>query len=191
MVLKHRRGSGFTLIELVVAAAILSVISISIFSYSMMSNRIFKSGAADNTLKQQGMNIGEQLRNDLNRMTNTVAGGWTYTLNTSISGNLIIGYDHVTKSNTYGNTVTWRVEYSALDPDNGLDDDGDGSIDEMDLVRVENGFSVVKSSNIPEGTFRISETGKVITFQIFFSKFVGEASKTVTHNTNPISITLQ
>jgi len=191
MALTKSRQSGFTLVELTVAAAITSMITIAILQFFSQSDDFFASNQTRSQLEQDALNIAEAIRNDLDKCCTDVASGWDLTDNTSFTGKFVTGYDYNAGENLYGSTVIWRVEASDTDPDNGTDDDGDGSIDEMQLVRLVDGVKVIKSDNIPKGSFRLDQMNDVISFQLFFEKYVYQTNSTITFSTNTIRFSMQ
>ena len=90
--------------------------------------------------------------------------------------------------------MTWQLQYGADDIDDGIDNDGDGLIDEMELVRTMTGVdgsSTVKTANVPEGSFSLSKLGNLITVQLTLSVYIPDSDQTISFAANSVSVALQ
>jgi prepilin-type N-terminal cleavage/methylation domain-containing protein len=185
------RKKGFTLLELIVAVAISGTLGAAVFGYFLNSERMMAKNSSRSEIEQLALNLCEEMRNDLSLCRNLPDSGWDLIPNASFTGRMVTAYDYATETNTYGSTVIWRVEQDPFDPVNGADDDGDGNIDEMQLVRVLDGVAKVRCTQIRADGFTLTINGNVVTIQLFFSDYIYQTKSIVTFNTNPLSVTLQ
>lgn len=180
---------GFTLLEVAIAIVIVGTLTAAVFNMFSHSDKLFDKNKARMELERAGLNVAEAMRNDLTRMTSVAGGDWSLTPNVSFTGKQVIGYDTATDSNLYGSTIIWRIEYGT-DIANDIDDDNDGLIDEMDLVRVVDGVSSIKANNVREDSMVLTESGSVITYQFTLDKYVGKTTSTLSFTTTTRKFTL-
>jgi len=134
-----RRRGGFSLLELVVATAILSLVLGAMGIVQMRTRDASRIGAAREQLESL-------CRRTLDRVAEELQGVGHSLLFPDPSTNLGTGsimYQHPTSVSATG-VVTWdtpsrlALELDADELDNGVDDDGDGLIDERRLVLTRN-----------------------------------------------------
>lgn len=186
---KTDRQGGFTLLEMMVAIAIFSVIMGSVYMIMFSSNRNMNKSETIALLEQQSLDIIYRMREDLLGMSDDAAAGWTNT-STSFSGPKVIDYDFDTSTPTYGDTISWSVAYDDGESDNGADDDGDGLIDEMKLIRTEGSQTDVISRRLQENGFTFTHDSGKATISLVFVGWVRTMNEIVTKTVSDSDISL-
>jgi prepilin-type N-terminal cleavage/methylation domain-containing protein len=137
----HRRAArrGFTLLELVVATALLSLVLGAVGLVQMRARDASRNGIArdqvETACRRALDRVAEELQGVGHSMlfpdpsTNLGAGSLTYQHPTSVTAGGVVIWDNPS-------SLTLQLEPGEFD--NGLDDNGDGLIDERELVLTQN-----------------------------------------------------
>jgi prepilin-type N-terminal cleavage/methylation domain-containing protein len=183
------RRAGFSLVELMVVTAILSVVVAAVTMVLISSSRGQRTGVAVSDIHADGRRILDTLSDDLRR--SIVAAGLPE-LDQNANGKdwtiriaKVTGYDSL--GLTFGTPIVYTVEIAPGEADNGADDDGDGLVDERRLVREDTdaGTSVVLTDQIRgdvAGGFAIAATG-ARTYQITVTLETTDAARRVVRRT--------
>lgn len=157
---------GLTLIEVVIVIAVLSIVLLGTIGALTETSRstIEVSQRAD--LRAQGSAALRRLERDLSSADFTnpldVVGsfnGTTFDASAALSAENAIelqpvtGWNSTTDQPTLGPAVVWYFRMDTgrtAEADNGADDDGDGLVDERELVRQSGGLAVVVLEDIME-----------------------------------------
>lgn len=129
------RKAGFTLIELVIASVITGILAGGITQVMLGGSGAFRMGVTVADLETRTART-------LERMSREIAAADAGTMSPAdpAGGNWI---EFRTPESTAGKTIIWgprlryRVELAPLELNNGVDDNGNGLIDEGVLVRIE------------------------------------------------------
>lgn len=129
------RRSGYTLVELAISMALATIATGSLFTLSTNLLAAFRSGSAVATLQSQGgqtlQQVNKLLRNARRENLSMGVGEWGGTLQfqraQGFGGGVAL----------WGDWQRVAVVDSLGDPDDGVDNDGDGLIDEKRLVWIE------------------------------------------------------
>jgi prepilin-type N-terminal cleavage/methylation domain-containing protein len=145
------RRAGFTLLELVIATALLSLVLGAVGLVQMRARDGAKAGMGRELVETH-------CRRTLDRVAEELQGVGHSLLFPDPStqlGTSSITYQHPVSVSPTG-VVTWDAPSSLIlqleagETDNGLDDDGDGLIDERRLVLTRNGVSTVLCTGLTE-----------------------------------------
>ncbi|MGE4158860.1 MAG: PilW family protein [Planctomycetota bacterium] len=184
------KNSGFSLLEVMIAMALLSMLSAGLYTFLLVSENALRENDSLAQLESETLTAIEKICNDLLKCTDNAASGWTLTPS-SFAADIIDGYDYDTSSNTYGDTVAWSLAYSDGETNNGADDNGNNLVDEMTLTRSVNGVGVVVCDHVAEDGLTLSKNGKVITISLSLQGYVLQSNKTLTKTISPITVTLR
>ncbi len=142
------RPRGLTLVEVAVSTFVFSIAVAIALTAGVNMNRAATDGMQYSHISTIGSTVLDRLAEDIaDADLNTItmpnpAGSQTVTFQR------VTGYNQTTGSLTLSAAITylWRIDPSELP--NGLDDDGNGVIDEGQIVRNENGVDVILSDHI-------------------------------------------
>lgn len=135
---QRKHQGGYTLIELMVSMSLLTSLVISVFLVTQRSSDAFRTGAVAAELQSNSVRA---LRRVADRIQTSTEGRLTPRLVSPFSSPSVefqrpIGFD--------GETVVWgdaesiAFELDPLEADDGIDNDGDGLVDEGRIVWTEN-----------------------------------------------------
>ncbi|MBI2901588.1 MAG: prepilin-type N-terminal cleavage/methylation domain-containing protein [Planctomycetes bacterium] len=152
---------AFTLIEVMIATAILAVVVVMVYAMLKSSTDAFAAGG-----RRAGLN--KQARDLLDRLAAEIADAGVSTLQppfpngaTALTFRRNTGYTG--GAITFGAPITYAFAYEPGEYDNGIDDNQDGRVDEGRLVRTENnGDSVILSRDIAEGGITFTQAGNTV-----------------------------
>lgn len=169
------RQGGVTLLELLIAAAILAVIGAMMMSILLTTSNTYNSEVSAVTLDQNG-------RWAMDRITEDVRGAVASTrqivvtgADTSVTFRPNVGY--FGGALQLGNPITYKVQLMPGEIDDGLDNNGNGLIDERQLVRIQNGVTTAISPWVQKGGFRVVDLGQSLSITLVLEKTDG-AGKT-------------
>lgn len=124
---RQSRTAGFTLLEIMIALALFAIISGSALQMSLSGSGAYRLGISVADLEMRSGRAVERLVRELSAASADTLdpadpdGGGSLTFQMPVGG---------------PQTVTFRVELAPLEIRNGVDDNGDGLIDEGLLVRI-------------------------------------------------------
>ena len=130
--------AGFTFVEMMIGVVILTIIAGTIAVVSKTGTGTFRSSVANES-------VNGKLRRAIQRIAKELSGSATSTLvptpfaplgSSSLTFQQATGYEN--GAAVWGPSVQFQFEYAPQELDNGVDDDGNGLIDEGILVRIEN-----------------------------------------------------
>jgi prepilin-type N-terminal cleavage/methylation domain-containing protein len=135
----QRRSAGFTLIEMMVSSVILSILLGAVVMFQMQSNELTRDSAARAQVETEARRVIDQIATELTGVGHSL-------LVPDPLGTL--GTDTITFQKPLAVSATGVVTWStrtriglvidAGEVQNGVDDDGDGLIDERNLVMTRN-----------------------------------------------------
>ena len=137
--MKYSRQSGFTMIEMVIVAAIFAIVMNSAVTTMRSGQKSFEQSVSSTVLSSRANRV-------LNRIARRMTSGGSSVLDQLDSAPL--SEDSVTFQDIQGfsngapiwsDDVQILLEYDEGETDNDIDDDGDGLIDECRIVQVESG----------------------------------------------------
>jgi prepilin-type N-terminal cleavage/methylation domain-containing protein len=157
-----RMRKGFTLVEVMIVVIMLSIMMVASIKFLMDNQQTYVSMLVSSTTEHEGrrilQNITEQVRN---------LGHSTFTTKpvdpglNEIAAKEILSYDSATSTITYDTeAVTIGTQYSTGESDNGVDDNGNGLIDEMDVYLKKGTETSIFATHIMENglTFTLSQS---------------------------------
>ena len=138
---KRKNQKGFTLIEVVISAGILAIMMVVVYALLASSTRSFQQQSVqvwlDGNARDQCDRISRELL-DAGRST-------LFPLNpnnsTTLSFQRVTGFTG--GALVYGPVIQYSWVLDPAETDNGVDDDGDGLVDEGRLIRTEAGQTVI------------------------------------------------
>ena len=140
--MKNHRKSGFTLSEMAIAATIFSFVIGAPALLFLSVNRSYRNESFSSEMDRQARTILDAVSQQL-KLSETGSFTPPVTANliapnsiTSLDFAQVTGY--VGGAAVFGNRERIEFQYTAADPDDGLDNDSDGLIDEGRVVRIEN-----------------------------------------------------
>lgn len=142
----HARA-GFTLIELAVAIAILGLVMGSIMGVMESAKKGYGQGSTATLVQTLSRRALDRIASELEN-----AGQGTLLPNPlniacdDLVFQSVIGVDEVAGTPIFGNSTRLRFAYGGGDTNNGLDDDGDGLIDEGRVILTRNYLAANESS---------------------------------------------
>lgn len=133
-----RTRAGFTLLEMSISMGMLAVLLYAVGMVTLAGNRAFRAGQSRDA-------IGLRARRCLDRIADEIgmAGLGSLTPN-PVAPFGTSSLDLATPSGLVGGVVQWgsttriQLQYATDDPNDGVDNDGDGSIDDGRVVLVKN-----------------------------------------------------
>ena len=186
-----RRSAGFSLLELVVAASLGGVIlagAWNLFSGTTdcVALNVWKTGV-DTSVRT----VIERVKEDL-KDSGEDPGGVGYVISHPISATTVLDYVQFRKRiafdglpTDWGTEIKYElVESQGENPLNGVDDDGDGVVDERTLVRTQDGESIPIAHDVTniEFTRTAGNTGMAYFVDVTRTPKAGEALITVTRS---------
>jgi len=162
------KRSGLTLLEVVIASAILAMLTSLLYVTLKSSTDGYTAGSLQAGLNAQSRNLLEDMSWDLadagvGTLSPAFASG-----STTLTFQRNVGYS--SGAIAFGSSITYAFAYEPGESDNGLDDNGDGRIDEGRLIRTENGDSVVVSRDLSENGILFTQTGNTVRVQLTLEK---------------------
>lgn len=156
----RRRASGFSLIEVVIAVAILAVLFATLYSV------LFATSTAYTNMSQRGW-LEERTRIALDEMSKELRMADMDTVLVTVTNGVgsvdfrrPTGYATGSDSITWGPTIRYQYEPSTVDANsNGLADEGR-------VVRIENGVSTVLCDYVKQNGFIVTQTGGNLLIQV-------------------------
>lgn len=128
------RRAGFTLVEIAVSAAVLGLVMLTVGLVTMSGNKAYNAGMSRSRLGTQAQRALERIVSELEMagvggltpVPTAPAGSSTLTFRTPQSFTSgVVGW---------GSSTRIEFQYTAADPNDGADDDGDGFVDEGVVV---------------------------------------------------------
>jgi type II secretory pathway pseudopilin PulG len=136
---RRARGAGFTLLGTVMAVALLAVIALFLADGVLVSARVSRELSVENdllTAAQRGLaEMEDEIRNtsaDATQSGIAVTNGGA-----GLQFRTIAGFDTTANAPVWSGLITYRWELAPGERDNGIDDDGNGLVDEGRLVRLD------------------------------------------------------
>lgn len=151
---------GLTLIEVVIAASLAAVITLAAYGSLESATQAARTTQATSRLEESGRGVLDRIASDL-RQTSL----WRLSVNsgpasTTVACRPVEGAG--AGEPIFGAPVVYSDVYDAADPDNGKDDDRDGLIDEMEIVRTAGASTAAILVNVREGSFRVTWSGSAL-----------------------------
>lgn len=157
---RRARRAGFTLVEITISAAVLGLVMLSVGLVTSAGNRAYHAGMSRDRLGSQAQRALQRIVSELE-----MAGAGTLTpvpIAPVASSTLTFRAPQSWTSGVvgWGSTTTIAFQYTAAEPNDGVDDDGDGFADEGIVVLTRDvglasETSSVLASNVAE--FAIGE----------------------------------
>lgn len=155
---------GFSLVEVMVAIAILGILIVVVYSILGGSHRSFTTGVRLGDLQERARIVLDRMANELRLSaapqisTSTVNGAPSiaFRVNEGFSGGQI----------TWSTTIAYRFEFEPGELDNGLDDNNNKLIDEGMIIREKDGQKVVLTRDVLKGGVAFSVSGDRIEIQL-------------------------
>ena len=152
-----RLCAGFTLLEIVIVMLIFSIISTAALTLLISSQNVFGSGTTIANLENQARRIVEQLANEIQQSSVSrlspappalpeYLDSMTYQIN--------IGY--VNGVIQWSTPITLAFQYAAGETDDGIDNNGNGMIDEGFLTRTQDGVTQYITYWVKDDGFHLS-----------------------------------
>lgn len=132
---KTRRTSGFSLLEMVLSMAFLLVIIGGGYTVFMVANIGFSNQINHSALNNSGSNLQQRLRDEIMRADVSTITPSVMIDSKTITFQPVINY--TSGSPVLGSATTIQFSLATGETDNGVDDNGDGRIDEG-VVRFSN-----------------------------------------------------
>jgi prepilin-type N-terminal cleavage/methylation domain-containing protein len=140
--MKQARQSGFTLSEMVISATIFSVVIGAPAALFINVNKAYRNETFNQDMDRQARRVLDDISarlklSNLGQFSLPTAGNFLFPAFTNgFDFAAVTGY--VAGAPVTGMTERFRLEYTAEDPNDGLDNDSDGLIDEQRIAWVEN-----------------------------------------------------
>lgn len=169
---KITKETAFTLLEAIFVMSIFLIILLVVLTVADRGTKFYHTASTSASLL-------EAARKGLDRMATDLRGTGLSIITDGLGQPLVEGVAyqeiHLRRNPGYedtgipwdeGEAIIYRFEYEAQEPDNGVDDDNDGLIDEGVLVRVENGSPAQIVRNVKEGGLSLTLQGSQMVMRV-------------------------
>lgn len=154
------KKQGFTLLELMIAIAVLAILGALVFMMLKSMSDSYSTGSLHGGLNSETRDLLDRIAAEtadagITTLVPAFPNGSTtlaFRRNTGYAGGAIV----------FGAPITYAFVYEPGELNNGIDDNGDGRIDEGRLVRTENGDPVILSRDLAENGITFTQTGNTI-----------------------------
>jgi prepilin-type N-terminal cleavage/methylation domain-containing protein len=144
--MKTTKRAGFTLSEMVIAAVVFSIALGAPASLYVSTSRLYRNESAVRELEAISRTI---LGEIVGRVRLSSSGGTTLATLSTVDFQRTTGY--AAGAAVLGDPERFELRYTLADPDDGVDNDGDGLVDECSVAWVENqGLVTERSRRIGE-----------------------------------------
>ena len=131
---------GVTLIELMIYLAVLAILGAPLLMVTLSMSRASAEGDVTSLILERNRTalerIADEVRECRGTSVTTSADGWSLQFTT-------VTFDTATGTSVDGATVRYEIRVNGTETANGVDDDGDGLIDESSLFRISGGQEVM------------------------------------------------
>jgi len=167
------KQKGFTILEMVFAIGLLAVAAtLSIFamigSYQISSRTLVRT-----ELQEEVRALADRIVRDL-RFSSVSCDAWNFPdlePVTSFSFSQCTGFDPTTAFRTWGDVITYQLSLAPGETENGIDDNGDGLVDESALYYTRGSQpAVIIASNLVSGQTRFLREGNRVTIWLTAAK---------------------
>jgi len=178
--IRLKRMAGLTLLEVMIASALLTIIVLVLFSILSSSASTYAWGTVHADLNGQARDLLDRLTRELaDSSVSTFAPSFPKDSST-LTFRRTTGYS--AGKLTYGPPITYSFVFDPGEADNGIDDNRDGRVDEGRIVRAEGGQSVVLTRNAREGGLSFTQAfGNTVTIRVTLER-LDENRKLMTHD---------
>ena len=155
----NRKTSGFTMLEVMIASAILVIMASAIFSLLAGSSQFYSTSVSLEHIQEQSRRVVDEIAEEL-RMADQA----TLAI-TTVSGSHQIVFRRITGVTggvpQWSTNITWNYQTSAVDAN------GNRIVDEGRVVRTFNGRAITKCHNVEQGGgLSFTRTGDVILIRL-------------------------
>ena len=162
---RNNKQNGFTFVEVVVALSVFALIMLITLMALASSTSIYSTTAAMGNTQERARAIVDKIANELKFCGPDECDGWNFPDQTevkTISFSRPSGYDVGSSLKQWGAVITYSFQLDAGEVADGLDNDGDGLIDEAVLYRTENGTTVIEAKDLQYGNCSFYRVGHQI-----------------------------
>jgi len=162
--MKSSGEAGMTLVEVAVASAIFGLVIGMVFWVVLSGQRQVEADSPQAEIENMARRIVDEIAGELRKAGLSTLTPPTPVDSSSISFQLVSGYDPDTGALTYDpEVIQFRFQPSSADPVNGVDDDGDGVVDDGTLVREVTGkLPVILTPWAANGDFKVTLQGSAL-----------------------------
>ena len=182
----HRGGAGragFSLLEVVIYIAVLSLIASALYSVMSGSARQYEIGTKLSGIQEKGRKAMDELVAEL-RMADRDPGQFLVTtLNGSQQLQFRISTGFAGGNPVFGPPITWNCPTSTVDAN------GNRLVDEARLVRTQNGRSITKTHYVKQGGFSATVTGNNVVLRL--TMLTNDGYKKIIESTVESAVTLR
>jgi type II secretory pathway pseudopilin PulG len=161
---RDRSVAGFTLLELLIAVGLFTVITASIFTCLGVSQSAMVEGSAQGDMEFTARRVLDRIAQDFRAGVLTTLKPFAPTASSSASVSPATGYAN--GAVTLGTAISYAWISDPQDPVNGKDDDHDGSIDEGSVVRSVGAEKTTIASNVKSLSFTLAQNDLACTITL-------------------------
>lgn len=184
------KRSGFSLLELVIAVGILSLLMTGIFEVAITTDAVTVETDAMADLEKDTLKIIERLSAELRNVSDDPESGFEMN-QSSFTAALVTGWDYDANEPVYGEEVSWTLEYDGNEIDDGLDNDGDNLIDEMVLTRISEDGEEIICRNVGENGLIFTKNGQEIILSLTLVGYVWTTNSVISRTISPVTVALR
>ncbi|MFH1024847.1 MAG: prepilin-type N-terminal cleavage/methylation domain-containing protein [Planctomycetota bacterium] len=159
---------GFTLIEILVTVAVLTVVAVAVGGMLITSQNTFSMGTTLGTLQDQSRFVVDKIANELQQSGTSTFAPASPSGVTSLAFQKCTGY--VASARTWGNAITYAFAYETGEVNDGADNNGNGLADEGIITRTEGTQTVTVARYVREGSFMFTLSGKVLKVEVVLER---------------------
>lgn len=151
------RAKGMTVIEVMVVVSILSAVVTAILGTLVAASRTGRTMQAVSVIEQTGRRALDEIARDLRRAQEESIELTAAPPSLTVSFRPVEGY--ADGAAVLGEPMAFVTAPEPGESDNGVDDDGDGLVDEQAIFRSEGTTARVLMRNVVEGSFVVDASG--------------------------------